>query len=112
MNMRIHATKLTYRFKRELYNEIAKVSKWDFTPYSLDKISKRGILFENLGKAIVKGTLIEYHRKEGNRRVLLRCEDGTCAVVDLDRQSVITAYKNRPDFNHPHLDRSKYLFGV
>ena len=112
MEMRIHATRLASKFKRELYREIAKVTEWEFTPYSLDKISKRGIPAENLSEAVAKGKVIEYHIKEGTRRVLLRCEDGTCAVVDLDEQTIITAYKNNADFKHPNLNRSKYLFGV
>ena len=113
MEMRIHATRLTSNFKRKLYNEIADVSTWAFTSYSLDKISKRDIPAENLSEAVVKGKVIEYHNtKGGTRRVLLRCEDGTCAVVDLDKQTIITAYKNHADYNHPNLDKSKYLFGV
>jgi len=112
IEMRIHATRLSSKFKRQLYNEVSKVNEWGFTPYSLDKISKRGISVETLGKAVVKGRLIEYHTKGDTRRVLLRCEDGTCAVVDLDEQAIITAYKNHADFDHPNLDRTKYLFGA
>ena len=112
MDMRIHVKRLSPKFKRELYREISKVKEWDFTSYSLDKIYKRGIAVENLGEAIVKGKLIEYHTKEGSRRVLLRCKDGTCVVVDLDKQTIITAYKNPANFNHPNLNQSKYLFGA
>lgn len=112
MDMRIHAKRLSPKFKRELYREISKVKEWDFTSYSLDKISKRGISVENLGGAVVNGKLIEYHTKGDSRRVLLRYEEGTCAVVDLDKQAIITAYKNHADFNHPNLNSSKYLFGA
>ena len=112
MEMRIHARRLAPSFKKSLYNEVSKVKKWEFTSYSLDKIYKRGISVKNLGEAVVKGKLIEYHTKGDSRRVLLRCEEGTCAVVDLDKQAIITAYKNTADFNHPHLDQTKYLFGA
>ena len=112
MDMRIHNKKLASNFKRKLYKEVSTVPKWGFTTYALDKISKRDIPVESLSHTVVKGRLIEYHTKEDTRRVLLRNEDGTCAVVDLDKQTIITAYKNKPNYNHPNLDQTKYIFGA
>ena len=112
MEIRVHAKRLSSKFKRELYREIAKVDEWEFTSYSLDKISKRNIPVENLSGAVVKGTLIEYHTKDKDRRVLFRCVDGTCVVVDLDKHTIITAYTNDAEFNHPNLNQSKYMFGA
>ena len=110
--MKIHANRLATGEKKKLLSYVSKIKELKFTSYSLDKIKQRGISVDTLGETITKGRLIEYHIKEDTRRVLLRCKGGTCAVVDLDKESIITAYKNDPNYNHPHLDQTKYLFGA
>lgn len=112
MFLKIHANRLSNKVKKQLLNEVDGVNEWDFTSYSLDKIQKRGIPVDNLSHTIAEGKLIEYHTKKDTRRVLLRDVDGTCAVVDLDKKAIITAYKNNADYNHLNLDQSKYLFGA
>ena len=112
MGIKIHANKLTNRAKKALYKEISNTQQWGFTTYALDKIQKREIPVEILSKTIAKGKLVEFHTNKESRRVLLRDDGGTCAVVDLDKQSIITAYKNHINYNHPRLDTTKYLFGA
>jgi len=44
--------------------------------------------------------------------VLLKYDGGTCVVVDLDKEAVITAYKNDVEDKCFDVDSTQYIFGV
>lgn len=112
MYLKIHANHLSPVSRKKLLGQIAAVQKWKFTYHALENVQKRGISLEELSQAVAKGDIIEYHTKRGTNRVLLKYEDGTCVVVDLDLETIITAYKNTTSDNLFGVIPEKYLFGV
>ena len=109
--MRILKGKLHVATQGQLMKEVHSIKRWDVTPYTELRLKERNIPTEDVLTVCREGDLVEYHNDKGTRRVLLRDINGTCAVLDLDKHSIVTAYSNDTDNNHPHLQRDKYLFG-
>jgi len=112
MLMKIHANHLAPVTKNKLQRRIGDISNWKFTNHALENIQQREISFDELSWAVAKGHIIEYHTKKGTSRVLLKDDGGTCAVVDLDKEAVITAYKNNVEDKAFDVDSTQYIFGV
>ena len=60
------------------------------------------------------GRLIELnHDPDGGRhKVLLRTDDGHCAVFGLGTKQIVTMWYNEPSDTHKTLDASRYVGGV
>jgi len=112
MMFKIHANHLAPVTKHKLQQRIDNVRNWKFTKHALDNIEDRSIEVDALSGAVAKGHIIEYHTKKGTSRVLLKYDGGTCVVVDLDKEAVITAYKNDVEDKCFDVDSTQYIFGV
>lgn len=83
------------------------------TKYTKERLKQRGGTKEDILHVLRNGYLIEYHKKDGKNRVLLRgvkrfLNDVLCVVFELDTNQIITVYWNRYDDNHYTLNESAY----
>lgn len=112
--MKKHVRQMTNSERRILYSLVRNVNNWSFTDYSFKRVDERLVSKQDTIKAIKHGSLIEYHYKNGDHRVLIRGVHlidrryVACVVVSLVTQKVITVYVNEHHDHHYTLDWSKY----
>jgi hypothetical protein len=112
--MKKHFRQMTKDERRFLYSIVRNTVGWKFTPYSIERALERIVNEDNVLKAIEKGTLVEYHNKDGKHRVLLRgvqIVDGkyvVCVVVEPATKNVVTVFINEYNDTHTTLRWSAY----
>lgn len=112
--MKKHVRHMTNAEIQILYSLIRNITDWSFTNYAFKRVDERLVSKQDAIKAIKQGSLIEYHYKDGDHRVLIRGTaliDGryvVCVVVSPIKRKVITVYVNEYNDNHYTLDWSKY----
>lgn len=112
--MKKHFRQMTKEERRFLYGIVRNIETWVFTKYSIGRAVERIVTEADVLKAIEKGTLIEYHQKDGKHRVLIRgtqIVDGkyvVCVVVEPAKQSVVTVFINEYNDTHTTLNWSAY----
>lgn len=109
--LRVHVNTLSLGSQRRLMRELRSITNLDICLHAAQKALERGISRTAMIAAVQTGRLVEY-RDNGNegRTVLVRDQFGTCVVVNLNRESVVTAFTNDPKDEHRSLDTNKYLF--
>lgn len=109
--MRILAGRLNETQKAQLRAETH--GKWNILPHAAENMALRNISRDQAAKCLTTGNLVQFQREDdGSRRLLLRAQDGTCLVLDIDRKNIITIYHNNPNDNHQTLDRRQYFWGI
>lgn len=111
-----HITQMNDLEKDFLMRKFHAVSKreWTFTGYSQERFDKRGIdpkHFLTLWRGDVE--LIEYHKKNGTNRILLRSKaihkgSQVCAVFSIEDKAIITSYLNYHENKHEQLREEFY----
>lgn len=112
MEWRKHFSHFTEAELTEIRKKIHS-SNFKLTLYGRNTIAYRNISEQEVSEAIKDGMIIEFHRKDGSNRVLIRYDKygktySTCVVVNLDSGKIITAYRNRVDDNHGRLNQMLY----
>lgn len=91
-----------------------KLGEWKITGHTLSRIMEKEIEELHLAYSVIDFNIIEYKQmKSGNERIVIRSNmsfDGfnVCAVLDVTKGVVVTAWKNRVSDTHRTLDLSKY----
>lgn len=108
--MRILATRLT---EAQRYYLRAQVNgKWQTLTHAAEKLAERNIGKDQVLRCIAHGEIVQFQREDdGLRRLLIRAQDGTCVVLDIDRKLMVTAYHNNPKDQHMTLNRDAYYWG-
>jgi hypothetical protein len=88
---------------------------YEYTEYSKRRLEERNITDEQVKVSIKNYDLIEFHYKDGERRVLIRGTkefNGKNVILSLDLISrrIITLYADDVDDNHATLDFNKYRY--
>jgi hypothetical protein len=89
---------------RKLYNLI-HTHQYEYTNYSCSRLAERNICESDVKNTIKYGTIIEFHFKNGESRVLIRNiqkvnYQSICVVVNLTTNVITTVYKN--DYRDMH----------
>lgn len=100
-------------FLMRKFQEVAK-RDWSFTDYSQGKFDARKIdpaHFLTLWRGDAE--LIEYHKKKGTNRILLRGKaihkgSQVCAVFSVDEMTIVTVYLNYYNNTHDNLRTEFY----
>lgn len=84
---------------------------WAQIPHVHQRQGEKSVTPAMLADCLAKGRIIELNDEAGHLRALLRNIDGTCAVVSIAHQAVVTCYWNAPYDKHTTLNRSQYYWG-
>ena len=106
-----HASTISDEIRNKLYHIVRNV-EFTYTRHALEQRASKGVCgWERIAR---EGYLIEFNVDEENlhHKVLLRTNDGHCAVFALRGARVVTMWWNHPDDNHATIDASKYEWGV
>ena len=76
-----------------------------------DRAGDRHITLADAAETLRTGSVIEIHNDRGEWRALVRSRIGTCVVVSLESNLVLTVYYNNPTDNHETLNHSLYQGG-
>jgi hypothetical protein len=105
-----HYSQMTELEKDFLMRQFYKVPKqeWKFTSYSLSRFEQRKIDPVHFLTLWNNPDLIEYHKKDGTNRILLRSriqkdEYEVCAVFDLTNKVIVTVWLNWMNNQHQNL---------
>ena len=91
-----------------------KLGRWIFTQHTLTRLREKEIEGIHLAYCLIDFNIIEYKQMEsGSERIVIRSNmafDGfnVCAVLDVTKGIIITAWKNKVMDTHRTLDLSKY----
>lgn len=88
-------------------------SHFTHTEYSLQRTIGRSISELDIQRVIKFGSIIEFHYKDGDLRVLIRGtekvnHDSVCVVVSINKKHIVTVYKNDCEDNHYTLHKEIY----
>lgn len=108
-----HYTTMTNEELAELHTRISNIKDFNYCSHSKQMMDKRVITREEVLNTINDFTIIEYHRKDNNNRVLLRGTKETngsniCIILDLDNGDIVSCYKNGETDNHNTLNWDNY----
>lgn len=111
-----HNSQMTEVEQEFLLRKFRAVNKmdWKFTEYSFKRMTERGISVEQLMSIFDLDTmLIEFHRKNGSNRILLRSKvefnhSNVCVVFAPDEKVIKTVYLNYKGNTHQNLKEEHY----
>lgn len=83
----------------------------DGSKHFYDRATDRHFTLEDASATLRTGTVIEIHNDKGDWRAVIRSQNGTCAVVSLESNRVLTVYYNDPEDNHDTLNHGLYHGG-
>ena len=92
--IKIHVSRMAYRFQTELYNRIKGVQAWEVLPHVAQRQAEKVLTFK-LDTVIKSGKLVEFHTMAGTDRVVLEIDNGKSrdsVTLDLTTSQVVTAY--------------------
>lgn len=104
-------------FSPEMIESITKLlssvhqQEWSITDYAVRRAQERGLSYADVHYAVQHGSIVEYQYTKDSERLLLRDEYGTCIVLDISTNCIVTAYHNDPMDNHATLNESVFLTG-
>lgn len=106
-----HYTRLGDRTKADIHRILSGI-EFSYSTHAWERYIGKGI--RDWRYIRDNGTIIELnHQPEtGRHKVLLRTDDGHCAVFGIGTRQVVTMWYNDPDDTHKTLDASKYDGGV
>lgn len=115
-----HVTQMTEVEKEFLMRQFRSVNKkdWKFTPYSKKRFDSRVVSVEQLLSIFDLDTeLVEFHRKDGSSRILLRAkrvfnDAQVCVVFAPKQETIITMYLNYHGNQHENLREEFYNAGL
>jgi hypothetical protein len=82
------------------------------TEHYLVRAEEKGVNYSEALFAVSNGEFIEFNTTQsGERRMLMRSEDGICVVVELGTGNLVTCYRNDSLDNHEGLDETRYWQG-
>jgi hypothetical protein len=112
-----HFSQMTELEREFLLREFFKIppQAWSFTDYSFKRFKQRGIDPVHFMTLWKNPSLIEYHRKNGANRILLRSNIPrkgyeVCAVFDLTNIKIVTVWLNWVGNKHQNLVIEAYNF--
>lgn len=113
---RKHISQMNIKEIRKLYNLI-HTHQYDYTNYSRSRLAERNICESDVKNTIKYGSIIEFHYKNGETRVLIRNiqrenHESVCVVVNLTTNVITTVYKNEFDDIHKTLHNELYDVSV
>lgn len=112
-----HAKHMSPHEKDFIKNKILSINNWKFRPHSTHKMVERGASTMDVLESLKNFNIIEFHKKEGEVRVLIRgtsiiYNDNICVVVAPNTNEVVTAYFNDVKDNHFTLDMRQYTKSI
>jgi hypothetical protein len=81
------------------------------SPHFYDQAADRHFTLDDASKTLHTGLVIEVHNDKGEWRAVVRSKNGTCVVVSLESNRVLTVYSNDPTDNHDTLNHGLYHGG-
>lgn len=112
--MKKHLKQMSKPERSFLYGLIRNESFWMFTNYSIGRSIERIVSKSDVLSAIKKGSIVEYHNKDGEHRILIRGTElvdrkyVVCVVVEPRQHKIVTVYVNEYNDNHATLDWRSY----
>lgn len=109
--MRVLGSQLTREQIEYLENE--SKGMWKITAHTTERMVEKGVNREQIMECLKIHRLVQFQREaDSSRRILVRDNNGTCLVLDIDHRIIVTAFHNNPNDNHRTLDRGQYLWGT
>lgn len=94
-----------------LENIINQMGEYKISNHAKSRMKQKKISNKNIHRALKDFKIIEYHRKNGEDRVLIRSNQGEfciCLVISINNSRIITAYKNDSTDNHYTIKWEEY----
>lgn len=96
-----------------LRNKVNNITQFYLTEHCQERMREKKVNKKQILQTLINYSVVEYHRKGLDDRVLLRGikrygNDNVCALVSLCNQSVITVYRNDNRDRHSTIDWEQY----
>jgi hypothetical protein len=82
---------------------------FDKVPHLATRLTEKRLTRDAVLNAVRHGLVIEVN---SNGRALMRSKSGTCAVISLYDQALVTAWPNNPNDRHKTLRREEYTWNI
>lgn len=114
--MRKHRQQMTVAESVAIESTVRALNVREIAAHAFERMSQKGVSQAHILETLRTGQAIEIHNDANELRVLLRADVigqwSACVVFSLDRQTVVTVWRNHVNDTHKTLRLNEYQWKV